>query len=137
MGFNYTIWFLIGVIAGILICASVRDCQAAEPRWYNYGSHQWSTSDTVLETGWQVINVVDYGQTLDIPNHPNQHETNKHIDPTNKDATTGYFILMGLGHAYVSRKLSGGARTAWQGGTVLYSLDNALDNHELKLRVQF
>ena len=79
-----------------------------------HAADDWSAYDIARETTWQAFNLIDRSQTLRIPDHPELEEANPNIDPTNVDRTNTYFVVLGVGHAIVSHKLSSKWRKRWQ-----------------------
>lgn len=74
-----------------------------------FADSDWTKGDTIMELTWQVINVIDYGQTMEISNNPDKWVEYNPIlgeHPTNGEVNT-YFIagaLLHVGIAYVIPK---------------------------------
>ena len=101
-------------------------------------NQSWSTDDTSREIAFQVINIVDLGQTLNIVENDDYVELNpllgKH--PTKKEVYN-YFALSGLTHYLISRNLSKSNRSAWQYVTFGISLGAVGHNYRIGLKVSF
>lgn len=75
---------------------------------------EWTTADTAREVTYLALHVVDWGQTLDIENHPDLRETNPILGshPSRGEINT-YFIATGLLHPIVSYGLRKYAPDGW------------------------
>lgn len=123
---------VIGCI--ILVLFSV----PAKADWFNFGEQdEWTKTDVALELAFQATWLIDMRQTLDIDNHDNINEINPLIDPSNEDATKGYFIVTGVGHYLISHYAPADKRRKWQIFTLTLSSINILRNRQVGLRVRF
>lgn len=99
----------------------------------------WTRKDTIAEVAWQVMNVVDYRQTIDIQNHPNIIEGHwlSHAMLGNNPssaATAQLHITYGISHYLISKYLPKKWRPYWHGGTIVEKGLTIKNNHELGLK---
>lgn len=80
----------------------------------------WTEADTAREVAYLALHVMDWGQTLDIADHPERfYERNPVLGrhPSRGDVNR-YFIITGLLHPVVSYMLPRGWRDGWQYVTI-------------------
>ena len=96
----------------------------------------WTTADTWRETGWQVLNIIDWGQTLYIQDNDVYWEGNPFLgkNPTEKEIHA-YFILGGIGHYGISKWLSPKNRGVWQYITIGFGVGTVWHNYQIGIRV--
>jgi hypothetical protein len=99
---------------------------------------EWTAADTAREAVYLGLHVADWGQTLDIENHPNIHETNPILgeDP-NRSAINAFFVGTGLLHAGISYILPRPYREVWQYVSIGYRFSYVEQNHNLGLKFGF
>ena len=99
----------------------------------------WSQADTAAQVLVTATLVADMGQTLDIKNHPDTHETNKILGKHPSDTKiVAYFVLAAAGHAYVATKLPAGwQRSTWQYGWAAIQIAQVVRNRRMNLRMAF
>jgi len=90
------------------------------------------------EVAWQVINLIDYGQTMDIVKSKGAYyETNpilgEHPTP---QAVGRYFFISAISHYAITKYLTN-YRGAWQTITLFVSASCVYNNYEIGLRVNF
>jgi hypothetical protein len=124
------------LIWGLLIMAlSAMDSEAA-PRWWV--KHEWTQTDTALQLSYTALHIADWGQTLDIENHPNRYETNPILgaNPTRGEINTYFATTLGL-HWLIARVLPQKWRTQFQLGTIALEFNVVNDNRSAGIRVNF
>lgn len=105
------------------------------------GADNWSTADTWRESTWQVVNVIDWGQTLDIENCQPSHrcrEVNPLLgdNPSRMDINR-YFAVGALLHYGISKWLPTKTRKNWQYITIGFGLSTIYSNYRVGVRVSF
>ena len=98
-----------------------------------------ATGDSLREAGWQVLHIVDWGQTLDIARNPGlYHEINPVIG---RHPSVGrvnlYMGLSAAGHLAVSWALPKEYRVYWQWMTIGVTGGLVGHNFNIGLRVRF
>jgi len=105
--------------------------------WHAYAD-DWSTADTWRESAFQVLNLVDLGQTLNIVNRSDLYEQNpvlgKH--PKKKKVYT-YFIAGGFAHYGISRFLTPKNRQIWQYVTIGFGVGTVWRNYTIGVNIDF
>ena len=101
----------------------------------------WDYSDTAREVTWQAVNVIDWGQTLDIAHkckYSRIHERNPMLRqcPTIKEVHTHFMIGAAL-HYWVAQALSKQYRASYQQATVIYAVHIVGSNARMGLTVKF
>jgi len=90
------------------------------------------------EVAWQVINLIDYGQTMDIAkSNGTYNELNPILGthPTTQ-AVERYFFISAISHYAITKYLTN-HRDAWQNITIFVSASCVYNNYEIGLRVNF
>lgn len=84
------------------------------------GCAGWTTADTYRETAYMAMHVADWGQTLDIADHPEKwHEHNPILgNNPSRGRVNAYFITTAVLHPVVSAALPEPYRKWWQYGTI-------------------
>ena len=100
----------------------------------------WTRTDTVAEIAWQVMNVVDYRQTIDIQNHPNLIEANVISqaflgERPNTSDTAKLMAAYGIGHYLISKFLPARWRSLWHVGMLYGKGRTLMINHRNGLRI--
>jgi len=114
---------------------------------------KWTTADTVFETTWQVLNVVDWRQTSNIHNtfavsntdpltgHQTfavYEEGNKILGKHPKQSSINqYFVTTALLHYTVSRVLPTKGRHTWQAATIVYTLTVVRNNVSVGVKLSW
>jgi hypothetical protein len=108
----------------------------AAPRWWE--KHEWKESDTALQLSYTMLHLADWGQTLDIENHPYHFETNPLLGryPTRGEINTYFATTLAL-HWLIARALPQRWRNQFQLGTIALEFDVVSDNHSAGIRVNF
>lgn len=104
----------------------------------------WTDADTWRESTWQVINIIDWGQTLDITNQCQdqtgryKYETNPLLSkcPTRSEVNR-YFITSAITHGLISNYLPTKYREAFQYVTIGFSAQMVIDNYRIGLKINF
>lgn len=93
----------------------------------------WSTDNTVAEVSYQLVNAIDYAQTIRIKDRPDLVEGNwagrawMGREPHGTGAVT-YFATLAVSHYVISRLLPAKWRPYWQVGTLAASGYNVIRN---------
>lgn len=99
---------------------------------------QLSKKEWALEGAFLAAGLIDYGQTLDIKNHPDKHEQNKLLGRFPSDnRIRNFYLAAGLAHVGITHLLPREYRPYWQWGTLVLELGFITRNHRLGLRVDF
>ena len=100
---------------------------------------EWNKQDTILETTWLIIHIIDYRQTLFISDNYNKYyERNPILGKyPSKDKINYYMLTTGLIHPVVSYILPKKYRTMWQGITILGSGYCVLNNYSIGIKMEF
>ncbi len=103
------------------------------------GRNKWSTQDKTLEGTYQVLHVLDWGQTRDIAKNPDKYyEMNpilgKHPSTTEVDI---YFITTAILHPIVTHLLPNTWRPWWQGITISVSGVCVVNNFAVGIKMDF
>jgi hypothetical protein len=135
VGQNARIGRLWAAVFGVLMALSVVDGNAA-PRWWE--KHEWTKSDTALQLSYTLLHLADWGQTLDIENHPDQFETNPLLgrDPTRGEVNTYFATTLAL-HWLIARALPQKWRNQFQLGTIALEFNVVKDNRSAGIRLSF
>ena len=99
----------------------------------------WDKADSYREVGWQVIHVVDWGQTLEIARNPNDyHELNpimgRHPSVGNVNV---YMGLSSVAHVAISVLIPKEYKETWQWITIGLSGACVISNFNIRLGVKF
>ena len=108
----------------------------------------WSRQDLVLEGAWQVLHVIDYGQTLDIAKHPKQyHECNPLLDEHPSEGDVNLFaVVAGILHPVITGALPPKAeifgiefspRTVWQAYSLGEKAGCVINNFSIGLCINY
>ena len=102
---------------------------------------KWSSRDIGLEITYQVLNVVDAGQTAAIGDSPHYHEVGMARpflgNNPSEVGSAAYFAATGLLHVGITHLLPSKWRPVWQGVTITVQGANVLRNHAIGLRWGF
>jgi hypothetical protein len=84
------------------------------------GSRTWTKADSAREAAYLALHVADWGQTLDIADHPDKwHENNPALGShPSRGEVNRYFAITGLLHPVISYALPDDWRPYWQYGTI-------------------
>jgi len=99
----------------------------------------WNTQDVALEVTWQLVHLIDWGQTRNIAAHPEKY---REINPilgdhpsrqkVNLYMATGTLVHLGITHVLPKR-----CRPYFQGVTIGLSGACVLHNFNIGLQVRF
>lgn len=94
------------IIAALALALSHTPTQAGAP---------WTTEDIWLESAWQVLHVIDWGQTHHVANRPGHRESNPILGdhPARRHTAMFFTTIAGL-HWAVSHSLGAENRLRWQ-----------------------
>jgi len=102
---------------------------------------EWHTEDTYRESAFQVLNIIDWGQTRYIAQHPESfHEVEsawligKYPDEKRVDIFMAETAVL---HGLISYYLPSKYRSAFQYVTIGMKLNNAIGNVSIGIRVSF
>ena len=134
------------VVAILCVLAVSFNCHAEEIKSYK----PWSTTEIVQEVVWQGLHVVDWGQTRDIAQRPNEYyEKNTWLrEHPSVDEVNQYMIITALLHLGISWALpnnlefkvfdySFNPRTIWQCITIVGTGSTVSHNHNIGLKINF
>ena len=96
-------------------------------------------SQIVGEVAWQVIHVIDWGQTLDIADNPDRyHEINPLIGRhPSRSKVNAYMAASALIHPVVTYFIPTEYRWYWLGGTLALSTACVVNNNAIGLSLGF
>jgi hypothetical protein len=100
---------------------------------------EWTTADTAREAVYLGLHVADWGQTLQIAEHPDRYSEANPIlgrKPT-RGRINRYFAATAIGHAAVSYLLPRPYREAWQYVTIGFEGATVLQNARLGVSFGF
>ena len=91
----------------------------------------WSQADTARELTWTALHAVDWGQTLDISDHPERfYEINPCLgEHPSRGKVNRYFALGTIAHPLISGALSPKYRVWWQYVSIGISGGVVIHNH--------
>jgi hypothetical protein len=122
------LWILV-VFGLVLGCTSI--CQADE----------WRTSDTYREAGFQVLNLIDWGQTRYIAQHPDKFKEVESAwiigEHPSVQTVDNYMLFSAVVHPIVSYYLPHGWRDAWQYITIGGKINATANNATIGIKVSF
>ena len=99
---------------------------------------EWTYSDTVMQTGYSLILISDWNQTLGIDSHDNLKESNKILgEHPSDDKINLYFASILYGHYYIAKKLDQPYRFMWQLILASHHYDAVQTNKRNGLYVDF
>lgn len=135
IGQNVAIRRTWAALFGVVMILTALDGNAA-PRWWE--KHEWSQRDTALQLSYTALHIADWGQTLDIENHPGHFETNPILGshPTRGEINTYFASTLAL-HWLIARVLPQKWRNQFQLGTIALEFDVVTDNRSAGIRVNF
>lgn len=96
----------------------------------------WTKADTAREVAWEVLHLVDWGQTLDIARNPQRFYE---INPTlGRHPSVGkvnlYMGAWAVAHPVVSYILPKKYRLYWQWGTIFVTTGCVINNQIIGVR---
>ena len=101
----------------------------------------WSSSDTYRETTFQVLNVIDWGQTRYIAQNPNKYYEHDYSGLIGSNPTTGridaFMVESAAIHLAVSYLLPNDWRIAFQYITIVEKLNTTDNNAKLGIKISF
>ena len=102
-----------------------------------YGS-EWSKADTVLQSAFVCIALIDWGQTLEIVDNENYYETNTILGehPGRSDVNI-YFASFIVLHSVGSYIIPSEYRKYWQSFWIGFGLNNIRHNNAIGIKLNF
>jgi hypothetical protein len=102
-------------------------------------ANDWNLDDTMREVVWQTVNVIDWGQTLEIARNPEDYrEYNPVLGKHPSVENVNLYMLSGaIGHSIVSYVLPKKARMYWQYITIGLSGACVINNASMGIRIKF
>lgn len=105
-------------------------------------ANAWSEADTQRQTGYFILHVIDWGQTLDISESCTSGGTYYETNPIlgecpSRGEVNRYFLLTGLAHYGISRVLSPTQRRWFQYVTIGIESAVVAHNFNIGIRVEF
>lgn len=98
----------------------------------------WTSADTARQGVVLTTFALDYGQTKDIKNHSNLHETNRLMGQHPGDARVrNYFIAAGAAHSVIAYNLPPEWRRSFQYSTIALELLVIAHNRQIGLHYEF
>jgi len=90
------------------------------------------------ELTWQVLNLGDMMQTIEIAEHPDKwYETNPTLGRNpSKGEVISYFALRGILHYEITKRMDH-FRWAWLGATIVPVINILHNNYEIGIRLSF
>jgi hypothetical protein len=103
------------------------------------GRKPLTKSQWVGEAAWQVIHVIDWGQTLSIADNPDKyHEINPLIGKhPSRGRVNTYMLASAALHPLVTYVLPSEYRWYWLGGTLTLSTACVINNNSIGLKIGF
>lgn len=144
--------FAVGIGGGLTAASNFQGCILCQVRRYarvlaflplffaGYASaaDPWSHGDVTRETVYQVLAVVDWGQTLDIENHPGMSESNPILGRhPSRARINSYFLTAGILHAVAVHYLPAPWRPAFQAVSIGIEVDAVAHNARLGIGLAF
>lgn len=106
-----------------------------------FARDEWSQSDTYREVAFQTLNIIDWGQTRYIAEHPNQFHEQESQQFIGQHPTTGrvdaYMAETAALHFVVSYFLPSDCRTAFQYITIGGKLNATIGNASIGIKISF
>lgn len=124
-------------LCGLLILLSSVSTEALSgPRWWD--KHEWTKDDMTFQVGYTLLHIVDWGQTLDIENHPRHFERNPILGrhPSRSEVHTYFATTLGL-HWLIARALPRKWRNHFQASTIAIQFGVVKDNFEGGISIDF
>ena len=113
----------------LALCLFVLRAEAGEP----LSGKEWGREAVFFAFG-----LLDYGQTMDIKNHPGMYERNPLLGENPSDVRIrNYFLGAAATHAAITYLLPRQYRPTWQWGTMLLEVGVVAHNYSIGLRVDF
>ena len=106
-----------------------------------FAADEWTTGDTYCEVTFQVLNVIDWGQTRYIAKNLDRYYEKESAwligtDPSTEAVDT-FMLLTAVLHPVVSYVLPRGWRDTWQYVTIGMKLNNTIGNAQIGIKVSF
>lgn len=124
-------------------------CQVRRYRWllaffsllftgYAHAADPWLHSEVTREAVYQVLAAVDWGQTLDIENHPGYYENNPILGKhPSRARINSYFLTTGILHAVTTHYLPSRWRPLFQYLSIGIEVNAVHINYHFGLRLAF
>ena len=105
----------------------------------SFAFDSWTKGDIAREATWQVLHLVDWGQTLDISAQPSRyHEINPILGKHPSRSTVNIYMASGaLLHLGISHVLPQSYRPYWQYVTIGTSGACVVNNFAIGLSIKF
>lgn len=104
-------------------------------------AENWTTNDSLRESAFQVLNVIDWGQTRYVAEHPSRYEETESAWAIGHHPTTGrvdaYMAQTAVLHFAISYLLPRDWRTALQYITIGSKLNATIGNASIGIKVSF
>lgn len=100
----------------------------------------WTREDVWLESAWQMLNVIDWGQTRYVSESPDFHEWEKNpaIRPTpTLRSVDAYFITVAAFHWAVSNSVDAHNRQMWQWISLGFKAGGVFRNWSIGVGLKF
>jgi hypothetical protein len=124
--------FVITIALSVIAAMAFVQCAKAD---------EFNDTEIIKESIWQVVNVIDWGQTRDIARtcgNSDRVEYNPALSTCPTEAHVNrYFIVSALAHVGISRWLGRENRGYWQNVTLYVSGGIVLHNYSIGLKVDF
>ena len=126
-----THWFKKLILA-ILFCVLFSGCATYKP-------DPWTRDQILLQGVATTLNIIDWGQTLDIVDKPDQYcETNKYLGKhPSRRKVNKYFACSTGFQILVTHLMPSSWRKYWLGGNIMVSGYYVNHNYHIGLRVNF
>ena len=102
---------------------------------------EWTTGDTYRELAFQTLNIIDWGQTRYVAEHPDQFYEKESQQFIGKHPTTGrvdaYMAQSAVLHFIVAYYLPSSWRVPFQYITIGGKLNNTIGNASIGVKVSF
>lgn len=106
-----------------------------------FARDEWRTSDTYRETAFQTLNVIDWGQTRYISEHPDQFYEKDYSGLIGSSPTSGrinaFMAESAVLHFAVSYFIPHGWRDVFQYITIGGKLNSTINNASIGIKVSF
>lgn len=105
----------------------------------NLYADEWTREDTYREVAYLALHVADWGQTLEIADHPEKwHEHNPVLGShPSRGEVNAWFIATGLLHPVVSYALPRPYREIWQYSTIVLEIGVTAHNASIGIGIGF
>jgi hypothetical protein len=106
-----------------------------------FAADTWSTGDTYREATFQVLNIIDWGQTRYIAQHPDQFYESESAWIIGKhpsvETVDTFMLVSAILHPLVAYYLPSSWRSAFQYISIGGKLNNTIGNASIGIKVSF